>query len=78
MRINKVRVQYLLAIKEICDTSIWASPKEIVNKMGKKLDVVCMMLRRLLEDGLLEKGGRGMYRPTKEAIDTLRKLGYLE
>lgn len=74
----KTRIKYLLTIKEICDQHLWASPSEIAHKLNKSPNTVSNVLRRLIKRGFVEKGTRGLYRLTEDAINYLKILGYIK
>ena len=66
--ITALKLRYLQAIREICDKQSigFATPSEVEDRMGLKPKVAKVMLKRLLDMGLLERPYRGCYRLTDE------------
>jgi len=62
--ITALRLRYLLAVEEICMKQPvgFATPTEVEVRMGLKPKVAKVMLKRLLDMGLLERPYRGCYR----------------
>ena len=70
-----LRLRYLQAVREICmKQSIgFATPAEVEAKMELKPRVAKVMLKRLLDMGLLERPYRGCYRLTDEGRRIMRE-----
>ena len=63
-----LKLRYLQAVREICGKQPigFATPVEVEERMGLKPRVAKVMLKRLLDMGLLERPYRGCYRLTDE------------
>jgi len=62
--ITALRLRYLKTIEEICGKQPigFATPAEVEVRMGLRPKVAKVMLKRLLDVGLLERPYRGRYR----------------
>ena len=62
--ITWLRLRYLKAVEEICMKQPvgFATPTEVEVRMGLRPKVAKVMLKRLLDMGLLERPYRGCYR----------------
>ena len=72
--ITALRLRYLKTIEEICGKQPigFATPAEVEVRMGLKPKVAKVMLKRLLDMGLLERPYRGCYRLTGEGRKILK------
>jgi len=63
-----LKLRYLQAVREICSKQPigFATPADVEDRMGLKPRVAKVMLKRLLDMGLLERPYRGCYRLTDE------------
>ena len=63
-----LKLRYLQAVREICSKQPigFATPAGVEARMGLKPKVAKVMLKRLLDMGLLERPFRGCYRLTDE------------
>ena len=66
--ITALRLRYLKAVEDICMKQPigFATPAEVETAMGLRPRVAKVMLKRLLDTGLLERPYRGCYRLTAE------------
>lgn len=72
--ITALRLRYLMAVEEICMKQPvgFATPTEVEVRMGLKPKVAKVMLKRLLDMGMLERPYRGCYRLTDEGRKILK------
>jgi len=72
--ITALRLRYLKAVEEICMKQPvgFATPTEVEVRMGLRPKVAKVMLKRLLDMGLLERPYRGCYRLTGEGRKILK------
>ena len=70
-----MRLRYLKAVEEICmkQTVGFATPTEVEVRMGLRPKVAKVMLKRLLDMGLLERPYRGCYRLTDESRKIMKE-----
>ena len=70
-----MRLRYLKAVKEICRKQPFglATPIEVETKMGLRPQVAKVMMKRLLDIGLLERPYRGCYRLADEGKKILKE-----
>ena len=73
--ITWLRLRYLEAVEEICMKQPvgFATPTEVEVRMGLKPTVAKVMMKRLLDMGLLERPYRGCYRLTGEGRKILKE-----
>ena len=72
--ITALRLRYLKAVEEICMKQPvgFATPTEVEVRIGLRPKVAKVMLKRLLDMGLLERPYRGCYRLTDEGRKILK------
>ena len=70
-----LKLRYLTAVEEICmkQPMGFATPTEVEAEMGLRPRVAKVMLKRLLDMGLLERPYRGCYRLTDEGRKILKE-----
>ena len=72
--ITALRLRYLKTVGEICMKQPvgFATPTEVEVRMGLRPKVAKVMLKRLLDMGMLERPYRGCYRLTDEGRKILK------
>ena len=72
--ITALRLRYLKAVEEICMKQPvgFATPAEVDGGMGLRPKTAKVMMKRLLDMGLLERPYRGCYRLTDEGRKILK------
>ena len=74
--ITALRLRYLKTVEEICMKQPvgFATPTEVEVRMGLRPKVAKVMLKRLLDVGLLERPYRGCYRLADEGRKILKEV----
>jgi len=70
-----LKLRYLKAVEDICMKQPigFATPVEVETAMGLRPGVAKVMLKRLLDTGLLERPYRGCYRLTDEGRKIMKE-----
>lgn len=73
--ITALKLRHLRAIREICMSQPigFATPAEVEAEMGLRPKAAKVMLKRLLDMGLLERPYRGCYRLTDEGRKIMKE-----
>lgn len=71
-----LRLRYLRAIEEICmkQPMSFATPRSVEAEMGLRPKMAKVMLKRLLDMGLLERPYRGCYRLADEGRKIMKEV----
>ena len=74
--ITALRLRYLKAVEEICMKQPvgFATPTAVEVRMGLRPKVAKVMMKRLLDMGLLERPYRGCYRLTDEGRWIMKEI----
>lgn len=74
--ITALRLRYLQAVEEICmkQPMSFATPTEVEVRMGLKPKMAKVMLKRLLDMGLLERPYKGCYRLADEGRKIMKEV----